>query len=76
MRGQKSGKPSKIGQVWEEMYDEKSSIFLVIGEGIITRLSGEESPSYKLLDLETGEPDEVVCMALKKGDSCSWRRIA
>ncbi len=80
MRGQKEDAESLVGQVWEESYGDKNYVFLVIGEGTIMRLSGEEAPSYVLLDLETGEQDEVIQRALRlvavDDGKWSWRRIA
>lgn len=63
------------GQVWtEQCSGRRSFIFLVIGAHM--RVSwGAEQWSYDLLDLETGETDDVSVMALNVPNE-SWLRIA
>jgi hypothetical protein len=63
--------------VWEEDYDlSESYLFLVIGEGTIRPTNGGPTPSYKLLDLETGNTDEVPQSTLENSSPRHWKRIA
>lgn len=67
---------NRRGQVWEETYNaSRSFLFLIIGEGTLSRMLEEDTPSYMLLDLETGNLDEIPQRIIEYWQGYGWRRF-